>query len=89
VAASEDAWQITAVREVENQLKVVFQVEVPSDDEIKTNIEHAITSDNDLYPYDIQVDVVAGSVTLGGTVICFARRSFRGELPKIFLEKAK
>jgi osmotically-inducible protein OsmY len=74
MVASEDAWLITGARKVENQLKVVFQVEVPSDDEIKTNIEHAITSDNDLYPYDIQVDVVAGSVTLGGTVDEFSKK---------------
>ena len=37
-AASEDAWLITGVRQVDNQLKVDYQVEIPSDREIASNI---------------------------------------------------
>ena len=61
--ASEDAWLITGVREVDNQLKIDYRMEVPSDSEIASNIESLFTWDNDLFPYDIQVNVTAGWVT--------------------------
>jgi osmotically-inducible protein OsmY len=73
-AASEDAWVITGVRDVENQLKVDFRIKVPSASEIKSNIENAFTWDNDLYPFDISVDVAAGWVTLEGTVDAFWKK---------------
>ena len=73
-AASEDAWLITGVRNVENELTVDFQLEVPSDSEIKSNIEQAFTWDNDLYPFNVSVDLVAGWVTLGGTVDAFWKK---------------
>jgi hypothetical protein len=59
-AASEDAWLITDVHDVENQLKVDFRIDVPSDEEIASNIQDQFRWDNDLYPYDIQVTAIAG-----------------------------
>jgi len=64
-AASEDAWVISGVRDVKNQLKVDVQKDVPSDGEIRSNIEQAFTRDNDLYPFEIQVGVVAGMGDFG------------------------
>jgi osmotically-inducible protein OsmY len=73
-AASEDAWLITGVRDVENQLKVDFRTTVPSDEEIASNIQDQFRWDNDLYPYDIQVTVLTGWVTLEGTVDAFWKK---------------
>ena len=73
-AALEDAWIITGVQDVKNQLQVDFRTEVPSDSEIKSNIEQAFTWDNDLYPFDIQISVETGWVTLEGTVDAFWKK---------------
>jgi osmotically-inducible protein OsmY len=73
-AVLEDAWIITGVRDVKNQLQVDFRTEVPADSEIKSNIEQAFTWDNDLYPFDIQISAEAGGVTLEGTVDAFWKK---------------
>ncbi len=73
-AAAEDAWVVAGVREIKNQLKVNFREEVPPDNEIKSNIEHAFTSDNELYPFDLSVTVEDGWVTLEGTVDAFWKK---------------
>jgi osmotically-inducible protein OsmY len=73
-AVLEDAWVITGVQDVKNKLQVDFRTEVPSDREIKSNIERAITWDNDLYPFDIQLSVETGWVTLEGTVDAFWKK---------------
>ncbi len=73
-AATEDAWAIAGVRDIKNELKVNFREAAPSDSEIKTNLEHAFTSDNDLYPFDLNVIVEEGWVTLEGTVDAFWKK---------------
>jgi osmotically-inducible protein OsmY len=73
-AALEDAWIITGVRDVKNQLQVDFRTEVPAESEIKSNIEQAFTGDNELYPFDIQISVETGWVTLAGTVDAFWKK---------------
>ena len=44
------------------------------DSEIRSNIERAFTSDNELYPFDLNVTVGAGWVTLEGTVDAFWKK---------------
>jgi osmotically-inducible protein OsmY len=73
-AAMEDAWVISGVRDVKNELKVDVRRQVPSDPEIKANIENSFKWDNDLYPCDIQVGVQAGWVTLEGSVDAFWKK---------------
>ncbi len=79
-AATEAAWVIAGVNDINNQLKVDSQVKLPPDSEIKANIEHALTSDNDLYPFDFRVAVEAGWVTLDGTVDAFWKKVRAEEL---------
>ena len=73
-AAEEDAWVISGVQDVKNQLKVDLQRDVPSDSEIKSNIENSFKWDRDLHPSDIQVGVTAGWVTLEGSVDAFWKK---------------
>ncbi len=73
-AAIEDAWAVAGVREINDQLKVNLRSEIPSDSEIKPNIERAFTSDNDLYPFDLSITVEDGWVTLDGTVDAFWKK---------------
>ena len=73
-AVLEDTWVITGVRDVVNQLKVEYRVEVLSDSEIQSNIEDTFTSDDNLYPFNINVSVVEGWVTLEGTVDAFWKK---------------
>lgn len=93
-AAVDDAWIITGVRDVTNQLKVEYQTEVPSDGDIQSSIEDNIDWDDDLYPFGINVSVSDGWVTLDGTVdafwkkvraedLCFGRRGVAGVTNKI------
>jgi osmotically-inducible protein OsmY len=73
-AAVENAWVIAGVRDVINQLKVGYRKKAPSDSEIKSNTENSFTWDNDLYPYNINISVVAGWVTLEGTIDAFWKK---------------
>ncbi len=73
-AATEDAWVIAGVRDIKNQLQVDYREEAPSDSEIKSNIVQAFTSDNELYPFDLNVTVGEGWVTLEGTVDTFWKK---------------
>ncbi len=79
-AATEDAWVIAGVRDIKNQLQVDSRQEVPSDSEIKSNIVQAFTSDNELYPFDLNVTVGEGWVTLEGTVDTFWKKVRAEEL---------
>jgi osmotically-inducible protein OsmY len=73
-AASECAWLVTGVRNVENQLKADLRTEVPSDSEIQASIEQTFTWNNDLYPFNLNVDVVEGWAILQGTVDTFWKK---------------
>ncbi len=73
-AATEAAWVIAGVRDIKNELKMDLREEVPSDSEIRSNIEHAFTSDNELYPFDLMVTVGDGWVTLDGTVDAYWKK---------------
>ncbi len=73
-AVTEDAWAIAGVREIRNELKLDLREEVPSDNEIKSSIERLFTSDSDLYPFDLNVSVEEGWVTLEGTVDAFWKK---------------
>ncbi len=74
VAVLEDTWVITGVRDVKNQIKVDILAESPSDSEIKSNIEHSFDWDTELYPFDFNIDVSNGWVTLEGTVDVFWKK---------------
>lgn len=69
-AAEEDAWDVTGVITVDNDLIIKYPstVKFPSDREIKTNIENMLLWNNNLDSTDIKVRVDNGIVTLRGSV---------------------
>jgi len=71
IAASDNAWSVPGVKNVLNHLTVLYDeavVEVPSDHEIKANIESSLSWDPDVDSREITVTVENGNVTLEGTV---------------------
>jgi osmotically-inducible protein OsmY len=75
-AASTDAWAIEGVSTVDNKLNVKYPetFEVPSDDEIKTNIETSLSLNLSIDISDIDVSVTAGIVTLEGSVDAYWKK---------------
>lgn len=69
-AAAEDAWMVAGVKKVDNQISVKYptSITVPTDSEIKSNIESAFLWDVSLNSTKIDVQVTAGIATLEGTV---------------------
>jgi osmotically-inducible protein OsmY len=76
-AASADAWAISGVRDVENQIEVIYppSVTVPTDEEIKSNIETSLELNLSLDATDIEVLVTAGIVTLQGSVDAYWKKT--------------
>lgn len=76
-AASADAWAISGVQEVDNQIEVEYPpaVTVPTDEEIKSNIETSLKLNLSLDATDIDVSVTAGIVTLEGSVDAYWKKS--------------
>lgn len=76
-AASADAWTVHGVRSVANEITVAFPstIEVPTDDEIKENIEITLDLSTDIEDDDIEITVLNGIVTLNGTVPSFWQKS--------------
>jgi hyperosmotically inducible periplasmic protein len=74
-AASEAAWLITGVRDVLNEIKVVYPMEAPTDSAIQDNIKDTLAWDSDLYPFGLSVSVVDGWVTLEGAVDAFWKKT--------------
>lgn len=68
--ASIDAWLISGVKKVENDIEVEFPetLTVPTDEEIKSNIENVLFWNPSISSDDIEVEVTAGIVTLSGDV---------------------
>ncbi len=66
-AASDDAWRIKGVREVQNEL-VVVPAEWRSDQEIADDIMASLQRDSRVDERNITVDVAGGVVRLSGTV---------------------
>lgn len=69
-AATNNAWNVVGVTDVDNQLIVEYPsaVTVPSDADIKKNIESILAWDNDIDVTEIDVSVSNGVVTLEGNV---------------------
>jgi len=69
-AATNDSYLVDGVMSVNNNLEVEFPETqtVPTDEQIKENLETTFTLDNDLKSYKIDIDVDKGWVTLEGTV---------------------
>ncbi len=68
--ATSDAWGIAGVKSVNNLLTVTFPttVTVPTDTEIKSNVESTLTWNASVDSTAIDVSVTNGTVTLEGTV---------------------
>jgi len=76
-AASADAWAINGVQEVDNFIDVEYppSVSVPTDEEIKADIETSLELNLSLNAKDIDVSVTAGIVTLEGSVDAYWKKS--------------
>jgi osmotically-inducible protein OsmY len=76
-AASSDAWTINGVNIVENDLEVKYPetVTVPSDEEIKTDVETSLSLNINIDISDINISVTAGIVTLEGTVDAYWKKT--------------
>lgn len=69
-SAVTDTWMIDGVTSVEDQIEVEIAptVEIPTDAEIRNNIENILSWNTDIDVMDIDVSVEGGIVTLEGTV---------------------
>ncbi|MBD3339206.1 MAG: BON domain-containing protein [Candidatus Lokiarchaeota archaeon] len=81
-AASADARTIKGVTAVENDIKVEFAPStfVPSDSEIKSNIESLFRLNYTLDAKDLNISVTAGVATLEGSVDAFWKRKRAEEI---------
>jgi len=76
-AASADAWSINGVQEVDNFIDVEYppSVSVPTDEEIKADIETSLELNLSIDAEDISISVTAGIVTLEGSVDAYWKKS--------------
>lgn len=70
MAATLSAWTVNGVLTIDNQVAVSLPTEItlPTDDEIKSNIQNSLLWNPDLVSTDIEVSVENGIVTLEGSV---------------------
>lgn len=80
--ATSDAWGIAGVTDVNNLLTVRYPtaVTVPTDTEIKSNVQSTLTWNAAVDSTDIEVSVANGTVTLEGTVPEYWQRWRAGDL---------
>jgi osmotically-inducible protein OsmY len=79
-AATTSSWSISGVQSVDNKLTVQYpsEITIPSDVEIKGNIQSSLIWDSDIDSTDIDVTVKNNEVTLEGTVDAYWKR-YRAE----------
>ncbi len=77
-AASDDALAVLGVVELNNLLEVRYPttVAIPSDEEIEQAIRAKLAASPDIDPFDLEVSVTAGEVTLRGTVDAFWKKDY-------------
>jgi osmotically-inducible protein OsmY len=76
-AAYDDAWVVSGVTTVENDLEVEpsqTKVEVPSDEQIQANIKNTFQWNPDLAAYKVDVTVKNGWAELSGTVDAYWKK---------------
>jgi len=75
-ASVEDAWDISGVYKVDNQLVVEYPepASIPTDHELKTNIQSALSWNPDISDTDIDVSVNNGIVKLEGSVDAYWKK---------------
>jgi hyperosmotically inducible protein len=81
-AADEDAWAMSGVRYVKNELAIKYppSVRVPTDAEIRSNINDLLLWQPDIDSTDIDVSVENGWVTLRGSVDAYWKKVRAEEL---------
>jgi osmotically-inducible protein OsmY len=75
--AATDAWSIEGVSELNNNIKVEYpsSLKIPTDEEIKENVETSLLLNLDLDSSEIKVSVRNGIITLEGTVDSFLKKN--------------
>lgn len=76
MAAAEDAWVVSGIQKVDNQLQVKYPpaVTVPPDSEIASSVETVLVWEPDIDSANIEVSVTSGVVTLRGTVDAYWKK---------------
>ncbi|TFF88455.1 MAG: BON domain-containing protein [Promethearchaeota archaeon] len=76
-SASSDAWTISGVNIVENELDVEYPetLTLPTDEEIKNNVETSLSLNINIDTSDIDISVTAGIVTLEGSVDAYWKKT--------------
>lgn len=69
-AAADDTWLVNGVKSITNNLTIKYpeSISLPSDEEIRSNVESVLLWNTDLASYRMDVSVESGQVTLEGTV---------------------
>lgn len=75
--AETDAWTIEGVSAVNNELKVEYpsSITLPTDEEIKENVETSLLLNLEIDPSEINISVRNGIITLEGTVDSFWKKN--------------
>jgi len=76
MAAAEDAWVVSGIQKVDNQLTVKYPpaVTVPPDSDIASNVKTILVWEPDIDSAKIEVSVTSGVVTLRGTVDAYWKK---------------
>lgn len=75
-SASSDAWMVEGVNLVDNDLTVNFPetYEVPSDENIKNDVENSLLFNSDVDSTKIDIEVIAGIVTISGDLDAYWKK---------------
>jgi osmotically-inducible protein OsmY len=82
LAASKDAYMVAGVKDVENDIDVEYPVtlQVPSDEEITSNINNMLIWNDNILSSNIKVETQNRIVTLRGSVESFWEKSLAGDI---------
>jgi osmotically-inducible protein OsmY len=73
-AAEDDAWTISGIYSVDNQLSVEYRIPTPTDADIRSNVESTLLWSSAIDSSKVEVSVAGGIVTLRGTVNTYWQR---------------
>jgi osmotically-inducible protein OsmY len=73
-AAEDDAWSVSGIYSIDNQLKVRYPTPAPADEQIRSNIKSMLLWNPDIDSNKVDVLVDNGIVTLKGTVDTYWQR---------------
>ncbi len=81
-AAEQDVWHVARVSDVENTLKVIKPAgpRTPSDSQLKKRVTDALKSSSSIETTHVEVEVIEGVVTVGGSVPAYSQKLYIDDL---------